>query len=193
MAPIAKSPASREVKEQKIKELEDKLEESAMANQMALQKNINAVLEDFARKADAQLYLARSISRISPLATYRYAVEELAWSGYAHHRSFIKSARSYMEEYTRYADKMRREKRDEAMPTAYGMLEDDDGFVLSIVSFRSYKYIPLDSSALAPFVDKRPAVSQSIVNAFWDILALFSLNLAFLTGSLLRFHYYDVR
>ncbi len=193
MAPIAKSPASREVKEQKIKELEDKLEESAMANQRALQKNINAVLEDFARKADAQLSFARSISRISPLATYRYAVEELAWSGYAHHRSFIKSARSYMEEYTRYADKTRREKRDEAMPTSYGVLEDDDGFVLSIVSSRSYKYIPLDSSSLTPFVDKRPAVSQSIVDALWDILALFSLNLAFLTGSLLRFQYYDVR
>ncbi len=192
IASIVKKPISREMKESSIRKLEEEMEEMYIERKEKMQEMINDVLEGYARKREEQTIFARMMARISPMAIYQYAVEELANSGYARHRSFLQSARSYMMRYTKYARKLQREKKKQALPTSYGIIEHE-GFRLSVIYSRSYKYIPIDPSSFPRFEDKRPAILDSLVNALWDIAALFLINVVFFLGSILKFYHYDVR
>lgn len=192
VAEVLQRTGHRRQAEQQVQELEEVLEEKYSEQQEKLQKLTSAVLEDFARQRDAQTEIARLIARLSPLAIYQYALEELVGSGYARYQAFLEAANHYMQRYSEHAGTLRRQYRDQAIPMSFGAVSHG-GLVLVVTHSRSYANVPIDPATFPRFEAKGRSLAQSANRALFDILGLILLNAACFLISLFKFEHYDVR
>jgi ABC-type transport system involved in multi-copper enzyme maturation permease subunit len=82
----------------------DYLNEEREAEEKIMDEHLDAQL--------AQIQLARQITRISPTAIYRYALESLSNTGFERHRKFIANVRVYRDMFWEYIKEEDKKDRD---------------------------------------------------------------------------------
>ena len=124
----------------------------------------------------AQIQLARSITRISPASSARYAIESLAGTGFTRHVQFLKHVRRYADEFMAFL--VETDRTDPESPHAIGPKEGT-----------SQK--PVRFEAIPKFRD-HISFSGAYTAAVTDILLLFLFFVVLFAGAFLAFIRIDV-
>ena len=124
----------------------------------------------------AQIQLARSITRISPASSVRYAIESLAGTGFTRHLQFLEQVRRYANEFRTFL--IETDRIDPDSPHALGPQE---GTSQKPVSFESI-----------PKFEDRIRFSGAYTAAATDILLLLLFFVVLFTGAFLSFLRVDV-
>ena len=124
----------------------------------------------------AQIQLARSITRISPASSVRYAIESLAGTGFTRHVQFLEQVRRYANEFRTFL--IETDRIDPDSPHALGPQE---GTSQKPVSFESI-----------PKFEDRIRFSGAYTAAATDILLLLLFFVVLFTGAFLSFLRVDV-
>lgn len=124
----------------------------------------------------AQVQFARNITRVSPAAIVRYAVESLASTGLSRHLDFLEQARRYATEYRQFLQET--DAADPQSPHAIGVAWG--------VSQR-----PVTFEAIPKFED-HVTFSDSFNNATVDMLLLILFLVVFFAGAYLSFLRVDI-
>ena len=124
----------------------------------------------------AQIQLARSITRISPASSVRYAIESLAGTGFTRHVQFLEQVRRYANEFRTFL--IETDRIDPESPHALGPKE---GTSQKSVSFESI-----------PKFEDRISFSGAYTAAATDILLLLLFFVVLFTGAFLSFLRVDV-
>ena len=124
----------------------------------------------------AQIQLARSITRISPPSSVRYAIESLAGTGFTRHVQFLKQVRRYAGEFRTFL--IETDRADRESPHAVGPKE---GTSQKPVRFESI-----------PKFEDRISFSGAYTAAATDILLLLLFFVVLFAGAFLFFIRVDV-
>ena len=124
----------------------------------------------------AQIQLARSITRVSPAASVRYAIESLAGTGFTRHVQFLAQVRRYADEFRVFL--VETDRADPESPHAVGPKE---GTSEKPVSFESI-----------PKFEDRISFSGAYTAAATDILLLVLFFVVLFVGAFLSFLRVDV-
>ena len=124
----------------------------------------------------AQIQLARSITRVSPASSVRYAIESLAGTGFTRHVQFLEQVRRYADEFRVFL--IETDRADPESPHAIGPKE---GTSQKPVSFE-----------LIPKFEDRIRFSGAYTAAATDILLLLLFFVVLFTGAFLSFLRVDV-
>ncbi|MDE0397094.1 MAG: ABC transporter permease subunit [Candidatus Poribacteria bacterium] len=124
----------------------------------------------------AQIQLARSITRISPASSVRYAIESLAGTGFTRHVQFLKQVRRYAGEFRAFL--IETDRADRESPHAIGPKE---GTSQKPVRFESI-----------PKFEDRISFRGAYTAAATDILLLLLLFVVLFAGAFLSFIRVDV-
>ena len=142
--------------------------EDAERNEKLNEKHLDAQI--------AQIQLARSITRISPASSVRYAIESLAGTGFTRHVQFLEQVRRYANEFRTFL--IETDRIDPESPHALGPKE---GTSQKSVSFESI-----------PKFEDRISFSGAYTAAATDILLLLLFFVVLFTGAFLSFLRVDV-
>jgi len=140
----------------------------------ALNEFRDGQMELLDRTADRQLQrvsFARTLTRLSPTAVYRYGLEALAGTGFSHYRSFVSQARRYRDQF--HAFLQGQDRADPDSPHHY--------FVREGVSAR-----PVDPRIVPHFADRFP-LAEGLRAAVWDIVVLVVLAVLLFLAAYLSF------
>ena len=133
--------------------------------------------DEHLNKQFAQVAFTQQITRLSPAAIYKYAVESLAGTGFARHKRFVQQARRYRQQ---FVDFIKSEDRgDNESPHVYLVKE---GLSQKPVAFNS---IPKFSDELT--------VDITFKGALVDLMLLISLALLLFMAAVLAFLRSDVK
>ena len=124
----------------------------------------------------AQIQLARSITRMSPASSVRYAIESLAGTGFARHVQFLEQVRRYADEFRTFL--IETDRADPESPHAIGPKE---GTSQQPVRFASI-----------PKFEDRISFSGAYTAAATDILLLLLFFVVLFAGAFLSFLRVDV-
>ena len=124
----------------------------------------------------AQVQLARSITRISPASSVRYAIESLAGTGFTRHVQFLEHVRRYADEFRAFL--VATDRADPESPHAIGPKE---GTSQKPVRFESI-----------PKFEDRISFSGAYAAAATDILLIFLFFAVLFAGAFLSFLRVDV-
>ena len=124
----------------------------------------------------AQIQLARSITRISPASSVRYAIESLAGTGFSRHVQFLAQVRRYADEFGAFL--VETDRTDPESPHAIGPRE---GTSQKPVSFKSI-----------PKFEDRISLSGVYTAAATDMLLLLLFSVVLFAGAFLAFIRIDV-
>ena len=144
------------------------LTEDAKRNEELNQEHLNTQI--------TQIQLARSITRISPASSVRYAIESLAGTGFTRHVQFLAQVRRYANEFSRFL--IETDRIDPESPHALGSKE---GTSQKPVSFESI-----------PKFEDRISFSGAYTAASTDILLLLLFFVVLFAGAFLSFLRVDV-
>ena len=142
--------------------------EDAKRNERLNEEHVNAQI--------AQIQLARSITRISPASSVRYAIESLAGTGFTRHLQFLEHVRRYAGEFRTFLTET--DRADPESPHAIGPKE---GTSQKPVRFESI-----------PKFEDRISFSGAYTAAATDILLLFLFFAVLFAGAFLSFLRVDV-
>jgi len=144
--------------------------EKRIANEL---RNIE---QDYSNKANVQMFITMSLSRISPASCYTYLICELSGTGVMERDNFMDNARRFQEK---------------ARQTIY------DKFEVETLGGRTSVGVTGElakSKVSPPEMDYIHTNLTDVLQAEWpDILLLFLFNILFFLGAFLRFRKYDVR
>ena len=124
----------------------------------------------------AQIQLARSITRISPASSVRYAIESLAGTGFTRHVQFLEYVRRYAGEFRRFLIET-----DQADPESPHALGPKEGTSQKPVSFESI-----------PKFEDRISFRGAYTTATTDILLLLLFFAVLFASTFLSFFRVDV-
>ena len=144
------------------------LTEEATVNERLNEEHVHAQI--------AQIQLARSITRVSPASSVRYAVESLAGTGFTRHVQFLAQVRRYAGEFRAFLIKA--DRADPESPHAIGPKEGT-----------SEK--PVDFVSIPKFED-RISFRGAYTAAATDILLLLLFFIVLFAGAFLSFLRVDV-
>ncbi|MDE0685945.1 MAG: ABC transporter permease subunit [Candidatus Poribacteria bacterium] len=144
------------------------LTEDARDNQRLNEEHLGAQI--------AQIQLARSITRISPASSVRYAIESLAGTGFTRHVQFLKQVRRYAGEFRTFLIEM--DRADPESPHALGPKEGT-----------SQKPVPFES---IPKFEDRISFSGAYTAAATDLLLLLLFFVVLFAGTFLSFLHVDI-
>ena len=139
-------------------------------------KRNESLNEEYLDAQIAQIQLARSITRISPASSVRYAIESLAGTGFTRHVQFLKQARRYAGEFRTFL--VEADRADQESPHALGPKE---GTSQKPVRFESI-----------PKFEDRISFGGTYNAAATDILLLLLFSLILFVGAFLSLLRVDV-
>ncbi|MEW6754123.1 MAG: ABC transporter permease subunit [Candidatus Latescibacterota bacterium] len=119
---------------------------------------------------------ARQLTRLSPTAVFRYALEGLADTGFPQYERFVRQARAYRAHFVEFV--LREDRADPDSPHVYPVKEG--------LSAR-----PVDPGAVPRFAG-RAGLADGLVTAAWDLLALGLTAVATFLAAYLSFLRCDV-
>lgn len=128
-------------------------------------------------KQFAQVALTQQITRLSPAAIYKYAVESLAGTGFARHKRFVQQARRYRKQFIDFI-----QSEDRADSESYHVYLVKEGLSQKPVAFNS---IPKFSEKLT--------LNITFKGAVLDLILLVSLALLLFMAAVLAFMRSDVK
>ena len=144
------------------------LTEDAIRHERLNEEHVNAQI--------AQIQLARSITRISPASSVRYAIESLAGTGFTRHVQFLAQVRRYADEFRAFL--VETDRADPESPHAIG---PEEGTSQKPVRFASI-----------PKFEDRISFSGAYNAAVTDIMLLLLFFVVLFTGAFLSFLRVDV-
>ena len=144
------------------------LTEEATVNERLNEEHVNAQI--------AQIQLARSITRVSPASSVRYAIESLAGTGFTRHIQFLAQVRRYADEFRAFLIKT-----DLADPESPHAIGPKEGTSLKPVRFES----------IPKFAD-RISFSGAYNAAVTDLMLLLLFFIVLFAGAFLSFLRADV-
>ena len=139
-------------------------------------RDIERLNEEHLDTQIAQIKLARSITRISPASSIRYAIESLAGTGFTRHVQFLAQVRRYADEFMAFL--IETDRADPESPHAIGPKE---GTSQKPVRFESI-----------PKFEDRISFSSAYTAAATDILLLLLFFAVLFAGAFLSFLRIDV-
>lgn len=154
-------------------------------------RRIASVREEYLRRRERRLALARWLTLASPAVLFRETTERLLTSGLSDHRRFLEEARRYQQTLRAAFEEARDRHRDDAIP-AISWESRYRGFTVTGVAEWSYDGIPPDRDLFPEHRHTRPVLS-GLARAGWGGLALGGLAAACLFAALGRFRRYDAR
>jgi hypothetical protein len=90
----------------------------------ALRKQVNKVTEeiirDYEQRLRHQVDIARTLTRLSPVASYAYANTDIGETGVRHERNLVNGLRAYQRQFSRYI------LEQQADAVGFGNQEDED-------------------------------------------------------------------
>ena len=119
----------------------------------------------------AQIQLARSVTRISPVAIVQHLFEAFAGTGFERHRQFVENVQRYAREYREFVGDM-----DRADP--------DSPHIIGVREGMSQK--PVNPEAVPKFEDTL-SLSRDFNTAAVDLLLLVLFFVVFFSGAYLAF------
>ena len=129
---------------------------------------------NYERALNRQLALAMNMSRISPASSYTFAMTSLANTGITRQQSFLRDAKQYRREFSRYLNT----KLSEGEGLGFNPYDPED---------------QVDLSALPQFSPKGPSMDASLSEVWVDILLLCVMGIGFFMAAYVSFLRYDVR
>ena len=128
-------------------------------------------------KQFAQVAFTQQITRISPAAIYKYALESLAGTGFARHKKFVQQARRYRQQFVSFI-----QLEDRADNESHHVYLVKEGLSQKPVAFNS---IPKFSEKLT--------LGITFKGAFLDLMLLVSLALLLFMAAVLGFLRSDIK
>ena len=159
----AGSPSDQPPKIEVLRMWADYLNEHADAKSKIQDEHLN--------KQFAQVDFTQQITRLSPAAIYKYAVESLSGTGFARHKRFVQHARRYRQQ---FVDFIKSEDRG----------DNDSYHVYLVEEGLSQKPVPLNS--IPKFSDKL-TLSVAFKGVMLDLALLISLMLLLVMAASLAF------
>ncbi|MDE0556683.1 MAG: ABC transporter permease subunit [Candidatus Poribacteria bacterium] len=144
------------------------LREEARVNEGLEEAHVNAQI--------AQIQLARSVTRISPASSVRYAIESLASTGFTRHIQFLEQVRRYADEFRAFL--IEADRADPESPHAVG---PEEGTSQKPVRFESI-----------PKFEDRISFRGAYIAAAMDIILLSLFFVVLFGGAFLAFLRIDV-
>ena len=135
------------------------------------------ILDEHLNKQFAQVTFTQQITRLSPAAIYKYAVESLAGTGFTRHKRFIQHARRYRQQFVDFI-----KSEDRGDNNSYHVYLVKEGLSQKPVAFNS---IPKFSEQLT--------VGITFGGALLDLTLLVSLALLLFMAAVLVFMRIDVK
>ena len=163
------SPSDQPPKIEVLRMWADYLNEHADAKSKIQDEHLN--------KQFAQIEFTQQITRLSPAAIYKYAVESLAGTGFARHQRFVQQTRRYRQQFVDFI-----KSEDSADKESYHVYFVKEGL--------SQKPVPLNS--IPKFSDKL-TLGITFKGAMLDLTLLVSLTLLLFMASVLAFMRIDVK
>ena len=142
--------------------------EEATTNERLNEEHVNAQI--------AQIQRARSVTRVSPASSVRYAIESLAGTGFTRHVQFLKQVRRYADAFRAFL--VETDRADPESPHAIGPKE---GTSVKPVRFESI-----------PKFEDRSSFRGTYAAAATDILLLLLFSLVLFASAFLSFLRVDV-
>lgn len=133
--------------------------------------------DEHLNKQFAQVEFTQQITRLSPAAIYKYAVESLAGTGFARHKRFVQHARRYRQQ---FVDFIKSEDRG----------DNDSYHVYLVKEGLSQKPVPFNS---IPKFSEQLTVGITFGGALLDLTLLISLALLLFMAAVLVFMRIDVK
>ncbi|GEM_PF-3235767 len=153
------------------------------------------ILAAYSAKLMHQAEMVRLLSRLSPAATYQYAIDTILPAGVVRHRQFLSSAERFLNTYTDIVQSLRRRFRDQAdvrggwtQITYHGVT-----YRLNSIESISYANVPFNRELLPEFRMLTSNFFQSIQHALLDICVLGLLGALTFVLALVLFLRYDIR
>ena len=128
-------------------------------------------------KQFVQVELTRQITRLSPAAIYKYALESLAGTGFARHKRFVQQVRRYRKQ---FVDFIQSEDRG----------DNESYHVYLVKEGLSQKPVPFNS---IPKFSEKLSLSVTFKGAALDMMLLVSLALLLFMAAVLGFMRSDVK
>jgi len=94
----------RNMSQAERRDLRQKMREGREKLQADINEATEEIIRDFERQLRQQVDVARSISRISPVAAYVYANTDIGETGVRHEQQLVNGLRTYQREFARYVD-----------------------------------------------------------------------------------------
>ena len=163
------SPSDKSPKIEVLRMWADYLNEHADAKSSINDEHLN--------KQFAQVAFTQQITRLSPAAIYKYAVESLAGTGFTRHKRFVQQARRYRKQFIDFI-----KSEDSTDNESYHVYFVKEGLSQKPVAFNS---IPKFSEQLT--------VSITLGGAVLDLMLLVSLALLLFMAAVLAFLRSDVK
>lgn len=153
------------------------------------------ILAAYSAKLMHQTEMVRLLSRLSPAATYQYAMESILPAGIVRHRLFLSSAEQFLHAYTDIVRSLRQRFRDRAdirggwtQITYHGVT-----YRLHGIESISYANVRFDRDLLPEFRMLTPNLSQGIQRALLDVCVLGLFGALAFVLALVLFLRYDIR
>ncbi len=137
----------------------------------------SSINDEHLNKQFAQVEFTQQITRLSPAAIYKYAVESLSGTGFARHKRFVQRARRYKQQFIDFIKS--EDKRD-----------NDSYHIYLLKEGLSQKPVPSNS---IPKFSERLTVGVTFGGAILDLGLLVSLALFLFTVASLAFMRVDVK
>ena len=133
---------------------------------------------NYRRMKFEQMNLARSLARVSPAATFKYAVESIAAVGLTYHKHLLNHIIVYRDQLDDFI--LSEERR---------ISEDPKGLITS----RAIERKPFNNRAIPIFQEQPILIQQSLKDGIVDIGLLLLYGMLFFTCAFVAFLRYDVR
>ena len=124
-----------------------------------------------------QVEKARMLMRVSPAAVYQYAMEALAGTGFARHRTFVQEARRYRSRFVAFVKQT--DRKDPKSPHVYLVKE-------------GLSNKPVNVQNIPPFID-RETLGTAIAQVALDATILLALCILLFACAYFSFLRYDAR
>ena len=132
----------------------------------------SSINDEHLNKQFAQVELTQQITRLSPAAIYKYAVESLAGTGFTRHKRFIQHARRYRQQFVDFI-----QSEDRGDKESYHVYLVEEGLSQKPVAFNS---IPKFSDKLTLGITFQSAVLDLTLLVLLVLLLFMAASLAFM-------------
>lgn len=144
-------------------------------------EEIEKIEKDYNSKKQVQQIIAKNISRISPVSCYTYLINDVTHTGLGELKNIESNANKFrLNTESEYFSPMRKDYKEYRIggSLSYGYYGDVNKLNIKIPTIQNYQY---------------PALTESLVNNWTDLLLICFYALLFFALSVFQFIKYDVR
>ncbi len=155
------------------------------------QNRVKQFYEDFGKSEKARAAQAKNLSRLSPLALFQYASEDIVQSGDGGEDEFLRQVREYSRIYDAYIQK----KLGKIIVTSDWSFSKNIGFHGKTIRIESPEALEYegDKSDFPVFSERRPSLSKGLKSALGDLAGLILWNIVLAGLAFSAFIRTDVR